>query len=446
MSLFHTMGFAGSVAIIIYILSYVYTKRHLPIVWHKVYLTVTIVLFLIPFPYFCMNYGAWVRNVLRVGKFLQSKDGQINNSGYSIFIYKNRIVAYNTLSYIIMFILILISICLIFHMAGNYKKAHRTILKYSNPSEIETNMIHVLGGNGKVKVYRCRGLDTPVATGLLYGNIILPDIDFTQDRLKDALNHELIHIKVKDNLVKVLLYVVVFLNFYNPFVYYLWKRWSIVAEMYCDEKVLAGKNPQQIKDYVNMVVDFAEGKYSAIVPFMGLGKNAGEKELTERIKNMMKNRKKFGLFSKVVGTALIAAGVFASSLTAAAYQSRDVAYFNESNDAEKVQSFFIEEDVEQLKGQTDECLDKIETYITSETSVLFVDESGNVYYDNLEENEIQPHNTCTHTYVDGKQAMHYIYSDGHCRVEYYEGQRCSKCGKNIFGDHISTQTFDKCPH
>lgn len=57
MSLFHTMGFAGSVAIIIYILSYVYTKRHLPIVWHKVYLTVTIVLFLIPFLYelWCMG-------------------------------------------------------------------------------------------------------------------------------------------------------------------------------------------------------------------------------------------------------------------------------------------------------------------------------------------------------------------------------------------------------
>lgn len=446
MSLFHTMGFAGSVAILVYMLSYVYTKRHLPTVWHKVYLTITVALFLIPFPYICMDYGAWVRKVLRAEKFLQGKSGQINNSGYLIFIYKNGISACNEFSYIAMFILILISICLIFCMAGNYKKEHRKVLRYSKPSEMETDMIHVLGSNVKVNVYRYRGLSTPVAIGLLYGNVILPDTDFTQDRLKDTLNHELIHIKVKDNLVRLFLYTVVFLNFYNPFVYYLWKRWSIVAEMYCDEKVLAGKNTQQIKDYANMVVDFAQGKYSARLPFMGLGKNASEKELKERIKNMMKSEKKFGLFSKVVGTMLIATGVFASSLTAAAYQSTDVAYLDINNDADKVQSFFIEEDAEQLEGQSDRNLDEIETYITAEEGIIFIDESGNVYYDNIEEDDIQPYNTCTHTYVDGKQAVHYIYSDGHCKVDYYWGQRCSKCGKNIFGEHISTQTFDKCPH
>ena len=176
-----------------------------------------------------------------------------------------------------------------------------------------------------------------------------------------------------------------------------------------------------------------------------LGKNAGEKELKERIKNMMKRRKKFGLLSKVVGTILIATGVFASSLTAAAYQSKDVAYLDVNNDADKVQSFFIE-GAEQLQGQNNGYLNEIETYITAEEDVIFVDESGNVYYDNAGENGIQPYNTCTHTYVNGTQAVHYIYSDGHCKVDYYSGQRCSKCGKNIFGDHISTQTFDKCPH
>lgn len=195
-----------------------------------------------------------------------------------------------------------------------------------------------------------------------------------------------------------------------------------------------------------MVVDFAQGKYSAKLPFMGLGMNASEKELKERIKNMMKGRKKFGLLSKVMGTVLIAAGVFASSLTAAAYQSTDIAYFDESNDAEKVQSFFIEEDAEQLQKQNNGYLDKIENYITAEEGIIFIDESGNVYYDNIGEDEIQPHNTCTHTYVDGTQAMHYIYSDGHCRVDYYSGQRCSKCGKNIYGDLINSVTYAVCPH
>ena len=252
MSLFHTMGFAGSVAILVYMLSYVYTKRYLPTVWHKVYLTITIALFLIPFPYFCMNYGAWVRKVLRIGKFLQGKGGQINNSGYSIHIYRNGIYTCNELSYAIVIILCLVSICLMFCMVMNYRRTQRMIQDCSSLSKDETNLLHLLDRDVGVKVYRCSEVDVPVVTGLLNGKIVLPDVEFEEDRLKDVLNHELTHVKVKDNLVKLLLLSVVILNFYNPLVYYLWKRWSITAEMYCDEKVLLEKNTQQMKDYANM--------------------------------------------------------------------------------------------------------------------------------------------------------------------------------------------------
>lgn len=445
MSLFHTMGFAGSVAILVYMLSYVYTKRYLPTVWHKVYLTITIALFLIPFPYLCMNYGAWVRKVLRIGKFLQGKGGQINNSGYSIHIYRNGIYTCNELSYAIVIILCLVSICLMFCMVMNYRRTQRMIQDCSSLSKDETNLLHLLDRDVGVKVYRCSEVDVPVVTGLLNGKIVLPDVEFEEDRLKDVLNHELTHVKVKDNLVKLLLLMVVILNFYNPLVYYLWKRWSITAEMYCDEKVLLEKDTQQMKDYANMVVDFAVGKYINKIPFMGLGKNTGEKELKERIKNMKRTKRTFGLLSKVAGTVLIVTGIFASSLTAAAYQPVDVERFNMDYDASKVQTYFIEDvTTVQVYEQEDCNLHKMEEYITAENCEIFVDENGNVYYGN--ESEIQPYSTCTHNYVSGTHALHYTYSDGHCKVEYYSGKRCSKCGDLVFGDHISTQTFDKCPH
>lgn len=112
----------------------------------------------------------------------------------------------------------------------------------STISTEETDFVNLLDGFAGVKVYRCSELDVPVATGLLFGKIVLPDVKFREDRLKDVLNHELTHIKVKDNLVKMLLLAVVILNFYNPLVYFLWKRWNIIAEMYCDETVLLEKN------------------------------------------------------------------------------------------------------------------------------------------------------------------------------------------------------------
>lgn len=442
MSLFHTMGFAGSVAILVYMLSYVYTKRYLPTVWHKVYLTITIALFLIPFPYFCMNYGAWVRKVLRMGKFLQGKGGQINNSGYSIHIYRNGIYTCNELSYAIVIILCLISICLMFCMVMNYRRTQRMIQDCSSLSKDETNLLHLLDRDVGVKVYRCSEVDVPVVTGLLNGKIVLPDVEFEEDRLKDVLNHELTHVKVKDNLVKLLLLMVVILNFYNPLVYYLWKRWSITAEMYCDEKVLLEKNTQQMKDYANMIVDFAVGKYINKIPFMGLGKNTGEKELKERIKNMKRTKRTFGLLSKVAGTVLIVTGIFASSLTAAAYQPVDVAYFDMDYDTNEVQSFFTEEDTIALEGPESRNLDSIESFINTEKETLFVDEEGNVYYDD----GVEQYSTCTHTYVEGRLALHNKYPDGSCRTEYFQGKRCSKCGDLVYGDHISTQTFDKCPH
>lgn len=392
-----------------------------------------------------MDYGAWVRKVLRVGKFLQGKGGQINNSGYSIHIYRNGIYTCNELSYAIVIVLFLISICLMFCMVMNYRRTQRMIQDCSSLSKDETNLLHLLERDVSVKVYRCSEVDVPVVTGLLNGKIILPDVEFEEDRLKDVLNHELIHVRTKDNLVKLLLLTVVILNFYNPLVYYLWKRWSITAEMYCDEKVLLEKNTQQMKDYANMIVDFAVGKYINKIPFMGLGKNTGEKELKERIKNMKRTKRTFGLLSKVAGTVLIATGIFASSLTAAAYQPVDVERFNMDYDASKVQTYFIEDiTTVQVHEQEDCNLHKIEAYITAENCEIFIDENGNVYYGN--ENEIQPYSTCTHNYVSGTHALHYTYSDGHCKVEYYSGKRCSKCGDLVFGDHISTQTFDKCPH
>ena len=42
MLLIHTMSCAGSIAVLFYMMSYVFTRHHLSIVWHKIYLTITI--------------------------------------------------------------------------------------------------------------------------------------------------------------------------------------------------------------------------------------------------------------------------------------------------------------------------------------------------------------------------------------------------------------------
>lgn len=445
MLLIHTMSCAGSIAVLFYMMSYVFTRHHLSIVWHKLYLTITIFLFLIPFQRFSMNYGAKLRTLVGVEKLDRKNIEFTNNSHYSILVYNDSVYVHNKWLYILLGLCIIVNVSLILCLAIKYIRMHKLIHTQAVLNETATELVKMLGYPSWVRVYQCEGLGTPVTAGLLHEKIVLPGRPFDPERPKDVLKHEFTHIKVKDNLVKLVLLVVIMLNFYNPIVYYLWYRWNLTAEMYCDSKVLEGKSEQDIRDYANMVVDFAMGKYKEKLPVMGLGKNTNEKQLRERITNMKKPKKIYGTVSKVMGTVLIAAAVFASSLTAAAYQPRVVEHMNADYDNSEVSTYFVIGEEEPCLNEEDKQLKELEEYIVGDEKSFFVDEEGTVYYlDN--EDDSKPRSTCKHDYVDGTYARHHKYSDGSCRIDYYTGKMCSKCGDMILENYYKSSSYPVCTH
>lgn len=445
MILLHTMSFAGSIAVVLYILSYMFTKRHLPNIWHKLYLTLTIFLFLVPFQYCSMDYANWIKESAGLENWYVEQTGLVNESSRLIYVYKNIIYTHNKWRYILSVICIMVSICLLLLMVGKYFGMQKGIQKYSSLDEEVTAKLRVFGRWAGVKVYICDGLGTPVSVGLLHGKIVLPDTRWTEDRLKDVLCHELVHIRSKDNLIKMFLLAVVILNFYNPLVYYLWRRWNITAELYCDDRVCTGKCVQEINEYANMVVDFAAGKYSGKLPYMGLRRNVSEKQLKERIRNMKKTKRTYGVLSKVLGTMLIVAGVFVSSLTAAAYQPGNVVIrLDQEYEKGDMETFFDDEGfvyLNELDGQLDVC----RQFITMNYDVLFVDEEGIIYFD-VHTEEDQVYALCSHTYVDGAIAEHKKAPDGSCKTDYYSGKKCSKCGDLVYGEYTGSRTYSVCPH
>ena len=75
-------------------------------------------------------------------------------------------------------------------------------------------------------------------------------------------------------------------------------------------------------------------------------------------------------------------------------------------------------------------------------SKAFVDENGNVYP--IEENKERA--ACKHTYVNGNYQKHKKSGAG-CRMDYYHGKRCSKCGNLVMdAKPYSSRTWEKCPH
>jgi beta-lactamase regulating signal transducer with metallopeptidase domain len=56
-------------------------------------------------------------------------------------------------------------------------------------------------------MFKVNGLSSPALIGFINHKIILPNKDYNQEEIKWILRHELIHLKRKDNLLKLLLMI-----------------------------------------------------------------------------------------------------------------------------------------------------------------------------------------------------------------------------------------------
>lgn len=181
------------------------------------------------------------------------------------------------------------------------------------------------------------------------------------------------------------------------------------------------------------------------MPIVGL--NLNEKQLKERIENMKRMKKmgqKFGKISKLAGGVIIAMAVFVSSLTVYAYEERQVQYFDAPY--EKVENFIWYDNWEK-DGRTelDIKYDTYEKYADAEDIIFFVSEEGEVYYDVHMETD-QMYRSCSHSYVSGTIAKHVKDGKRGCKMDYYDGKKCTKCGHVVLGDFVKTSVYAVCPH
>lgn len=454
MTLLHTMTLAGSIATVIYMLLYPLTKRWFPMLWHKIYLTVAALLFIIPFQYIGMDYRTWLGRLLGEGLLHRNQESPVDVGGQMIFIYDNTVYLSNPWIYIVMAACLVLSIWLLVGMLRRYRGVRFGIMEDTCRDEQAEAVLRAYGKklrvNTDVAVYRGKYLQTPVTVGILHQRIILPDMEWTEASLQSVFHHELTHIRHRDNFVKLVVLLAVILNFYNPLVYYLRYRWNLATEMYCDDKVILGKSREQMTDYANVIISLAEERESGGLPIVGL--NSGKRALKERIERigmMKKTGKKYGRISAVLGSIVTLAAVFVSSLTVFAYEPEQMNDLNKDKayDGANVEFFFADEEGVTYISAEETLLKKYEAHLETEDASVFVDEAENIYHDaDAGDEAAEPYAICTHNYVSGTFIQHNKYQDGSCKVDYYSGQRCDKCGHCIYGNHISTTTYDVCPH
>lgn len=152
------------------------------------------------------------------------------------------------------------------------------------------------------KVYSCDTIHSPVAAGILQPFILLPaSLDFRQGELvRHILTHEAMHIRRKDNLVKLVLMAALCIHWYNPLVWLMAREFCRDMESACDESALALLGAEESAPYAQSLLEMA-------VPGLGGGLFASAFSRTEverRVKGVLAYKKP-GVFTLTAAAMLL---------------------------------------------------------------------------------------------------------------------------------------------
>lgn len=153
-------------------------------------------------------------------------------------------------------------------------------------------------GKRVLPVYLCRGISSPMLTGLWHPYLLFPERKevWTEEELALLLDHELYHYKQKDLWLKFLMLIARSIHWFNPAVYGMQRRFFAEMELACDSAVLEDRDTDSRERYARLMLSFC-GKQRGPASFRNLtafstGFRGDKRKLRERIDCMMDEKKK----------------------------------------------------------------------------------------------------------------------------------------------------------
>ncbi|MBD5521579.1 MAG: M56 family metallopeptidase [Lachnospiraceae bacterium] len=145
-------------------------------------------------------------------------------------------------------------------------------------------------GMGHILVFTNDEIASPLVYGLFTPRIYLPTrMDFQNtELLRHILTHEVMHIKHKDNWIKIFMFIALCLNWFNPLVWLMSKYLASDLESYCDETVLKQYNDEESrKSYAFSLLSMAITGNRTTLLYSAFSKT----EVEKRIKNILNYKK-----------------------------------------------------------------------------------------------------------------------------------------------------------
>ena len=194
----------------------------------------------------------------------------------------------------------------------------------NNLQKLLNNQVRAKGINKNIKVNVVNGIPSPLIIGILKNTIVIPSNNYTEKELKWIFNHELTHIKRKDNLLKLLMIFALALHWFNPFVYILRKFFYEQCELSCDEQVIKNIEIMEVKEYALLLLKSVKYKNNLRISAMSSELTSKKINITKRrIESMLnlKTKKKGTLIAAM--TLLVIGGTIFANNTAFADTPKD---------------------------------------------------------------------------------------------------------------------------
>ena len=146
-------------------------------------------------------------------------------------------------------------------------------------------------------------IPSPFMTGIFHNRIYLPEIELSEQETSFLLEHELNHCKSSDYSYRRLMFFLSSLYWFNPLVRVMADYFVEINELACDEKVLQGKDKEEKKSYVHLIVRMAERNLQMEheVAFA----DDSEDSLERRVRYIMSKRKRTNRIAATVLTILM---------------------------------------------------------------------------------------------------------------------------------------------
>ncbi|MCR5769148.1 MAG: M56 family metallopeptidase [Lachnospiraceae bacterium] len=152
-------------------------------------------------------------------------------------------------------------------------------------------------------VYICDRIDNAFILGVVRPKIFLSG-NLNRQQIDNILAHENIHLERKDHIWKLLGFVLLTIYWFNPLIWIAYLCFCRDIEFACDESVILGMDPDQIRDYSDTLLICSTGRHMTY----GSPLAFGEQAVKDRIKAALSYKKPLFWVIVTAFILLIAAG------------------------------------------------------------------------------------------------------------------------------------------